>query len=466
MIKNDWWSADIRSLSRALLFVLGYLGVGFLSLCSVNLQAQPTGRNILFIVVDDLRNWVGYAGDYPGTVHTPNIDALAAQSTRYLNAYTTATHCLGSRTSVMMGMSPATHGVGFGRNIYSYIGPVYDAIYNNPAVVSLPQALTGYYSASTGKVFHTPEPSKWNENGPTPSVQALYNVWNPGPDGTYLYARELGNTDWVPDRDIADWASSFVTNYSRTQPFFLAVGFNLPHQPWFVPQWAYNYYPQLTAPVPIVGDMNDEPALAVELAGAPRFIPTVTQYQMVQNAGKATDYTRAYLAGITHTDAMIGQVLAALANSPHASNTDIVLWSDHGFHLGEKYHWQKFTLWEQSVRVPLLVRSPMYPPGNVTTPVSLLDLAPTVMDIAGLEPLAQFEGAPLRDTEHHSPIEVYLGAGKATVSGGWKVVDYDLTVPGIDDMAVYWVDMDRKEKNNLVIPLVQAILKAQAAKGG
>jgi arylsulfatase A-like enzyme len=425
------------------------LAFTFFFVFSASLQAQPTGRNILFIVVDDMRNWAGYTGDYEGAVHTPNIDALAAQSTRYLNAYATATHCLGSRTSVLMGMSPPSHGVGHTHNFFTYVGPVYDAIYDNPAVVSLPEVMTGYYTATTGKVFHYPEPSKWDESGPAPYVQYLYNIWLPGPDGTHLYAAEVGDTDLVPDMEIADWASSFVTAYDRPEPFFLSVGFNLPHQPWFVPAWAYNHYPQVFVEVPITGDMDDEPALAVELAAMPNFGP-LSIFELVQNAGKSEEYTRAYLAGITHTDAMIGQVLAALANSPHADTTDIVFWSDNGFQLGEKEHWMKFTFWESSIRVPLLIKSPKYPPGDVTSPVSLLDLAPTVLDLAGVAANAQFEGVPLHDAGNRSPVEVFVGPGKATVdSAGLKLIDYDTSLAGLGDFAAYSLPLDPKELNNI-----------------
>jgi choline-sulfatase len=194
--------------------------------------AQPTGRNILFIVADDMRTWVNYDDNFSGRYYTPNIDQLAAESTRYRTAYPTIPKCLGSRTSVMMGMSPPIHGLGYNRSFGYYDGGwPYLSIYEWSSSVSLPEALTGYYTAATGKVFHSPLPDKWDESGPTPIMTDYYTPWLPGPDNTYFYAEEITEEDDNPDQRIADWATNFVQTYSGEEPFFLAVGFNLPHQP-------------------------------------------------------------------------------------------------------------------------------------------------------------------------------------------------------------------------------------------
>lgn len=417
--------------------------------------ADPPTRNILFIAVDDLRNWVGYTGDYEGTVHTPNIDALAAVSTRYLNAYAPVPQCVGSRTSVMMGLSPATHHITratFGLDSATL------AIYDNPALMSLPQVLSqnGYHTAATGKVFWKPYPDRWNEAGPTPPN--LLILGDPGPDNTYLDDQVLPEGEEHPDQTVADWAANFISTYTGAEPFFLAAGFYLPHTPWVAPQWAYDLYPleDIVTSVPPVNDLDDEPAPAVSLVSG--LTPLgLTQYQLIEYAGKAADYTRAYLASISHTDAMVGQVLAALASSPYASNTDVIFWSDHGFHLGEKFHWNKNTFWEQSVKVPLLVSSPgnpNYPVGDVTAAVGLLDLAPTVLDLAGLDPFLQFEGVPLRNAGNHGPVKIYFNNGRATVTQfGRKSIDYDLSLAqGSSDQAAYNLLTDKNEEFNIWTP--------------
>ncbi len=418
-------------------------------------SADPP-RNILFIAVDDLRNWVGYGGDYAGTIHTPNIDALAAVSTRYLNAYTTVPQCVGSRTSVMMGMSPATHHL---TTALWGVEPSYLAIYDNPAIVSLPQVMSqnGYYTAVTGKVFNNSLPDRWDESGPisNPTV----NIWDPGPDNTYLTAEVSPSNEVHPDQEVANWAVNFINTYPEgNEPFFLATGFYLPHLPWRIPQWAYDLYPleEVVVSTPIPGDLEDEPTMAVKLANAQKY-NGMPQYELIETAGKAAEYTRAYLAGISHTDAMIGELLAALAASPHANNTDIILWSDHGYHLGEKFHWAKNTFWEQSTKIPLLVSSPgngNYPVSDVTAAVSLLDLAPTVLDLAGIAPYAQFEGVPLRNGANHGSVQIYFNKGRATVTqAGRKTIDYDLeTAQGAIDQAAYNLLSDKGEQYNVWAP--------------
>jgi len=435
-------------------------------------QATPTGRNILFIAVDDLRNWVGYNSDYAGTVYTPHIDALAAESTRYLNAYTSVPQCTGSRTTIMLGQSPATHRIT--RASFGTGDSAYNAIYNNPELVSLPEVMSanGYYSAASGKVFSNPLPERWDEQGPTTLLAELFDGFDPQVDNTFLSASVTPANTLHPDQLVANWSSEFVARYNSSQPFFLAVGFYLPHIPWDVPQWAYDLYPiqDVVVHTPLAADMTDEPLAARALADAPIFAPPLTQYDLVQLAGRAAKYTQAYLASVSHTDAMVGQLLTALNNSPNATNTDVIFWSDNGFHLGEKFHWRKNTLWEQAARVPLLVRStgnPGYPPRDVSEPVSLLDLAPTVLDLAGLPPFSQFEGVPLHDAANRGPVEIFFNNGRATLVNGFKIIDYDIhALPSITDMAAYWLEFDPGETNNLILPLLAAIMKCQARSTG
>jgi arylsulfatase A-like enzyme len=448
---RDWNMKVVLSRSTEKLFMMFawfVLSAGWGQTASAD---PPSPRNIVFIAVDDLRNWVDYSGDYAGTVHTPNIDALAAVSTRYLNAYATVPQCIGSRTSVMMGLSPATHHIT--APLWG-VEPLYKAIYNNPALLSLPQVLSqnGYYTASTGKVFGVPLPTRWDEAGPTNNP--VYNPFDPGPDNTFLNPGVQPEFEEHPDQTTANWAVNFLASYDGTKPFFLAAGFHLPHVPWVVPQWAYDLYPieEIVVSTPITDDLADEPAAAVALVDPPN--NNLSQYEIIEYAGKAADYTRAYLASISHTDAMIGQLLAALAASPYANNTDVIFWSDNGYHLGEKFHWGKVTLWDQSAKVPLLVSSPgnpNYPVGDVTSPVSLLELAPTVLDLAGAAPFPQFEGVPLYDAVNRSPVEIYLNDGRAVIlPGDRKSIDYNLDLnQGLSDLAAYLLS-DSQEENNLL----------------
>lgn len=425
---------------------------------SASSRAQPT-HNFLFIAVDDLRNWLGYTGEYPGVI-TPNIDALAANSTRYRNAYTSAPLCTSSRTSVMFGLSPDALGMtGFVLPTW----PQYVAIFNNPNLQSIPELLSGngYHTAAAGKVFHLQHTERWNETGPPIDIASIVD-WSPGPDNTYINPEVLADTEIHPDQAVADWGVNFINNYAYSVPgiagelFFLALGFYQPHLPWRVHQAYYDLYPleQIVAPAPVYGDLDDVPPQGVALANAPLLpggLPTDTA---IEASGRAPDYTRAYLASISHTDAMVGQILTALANSPYAPNTTVIFWSDHGYHLGEKFHWHKVTFWQESAKVPLLISSPSanYPVSDVTDEVSLLDLAATVVDLAGLPPFPQFQGAPLHDTQQRSPVEIYYDDGMATVVNGIKTINYDRNLPGTGDMERYNLLTDPYEVTNLLPP--------------
>ena len=396
-------------------------------------------RNILFIVIDDMR--------LDSQALTPNIDALAAASTNYTNAYASVPVCFGSRATLITGMSPATHGFTEGFVLPS----ASQAFYNNPSLTTLPEELTaaGYHTATMGKVNHATFPAHWDQVQPFTSILSYLNPLDPGPDGTYFNPLILPLADTHPDQAVADWAENFINTYSGTDPFFLAIGFEQPHLPWVLPQSYYDMYPSPVAHVPPANDFSDEPVRAVEVAERP-LISGVPQHDVVVNAGKAADYTGAYLAAMTHTDDMVGQVIAALQGSSYANNTDIVLLSDHGYHLGEKAHWRKQTFWEPAVRVPFMIQSPLLPPGDVTTPVSLLDVAPTIMDIAGATAPSQFEGVSLASGS--SPVEIYMEDGMATVVGSTKTIDYFVSLPDGNHNAQYDLLTDPGELVNLTPP--------------
>ncbi len=398
-----------------------------------------TQRSVLFIAIDDLR--------VDGRAITPALDALAAQSTVYSNAYTTALWCLPARTSVMFGLSPATHRVGLANELPDYDAPPFTDIYDNPELQALPElfAAAGHTTGVAGKVFHEPQPSRWDVNGPPIPWSDFYDPLDDAGDGTYLHNAPLPEGEAHPDEAIAEWGVQFINNQSG--PFFLAIGFFQPHLPWIAPQWAYDLYPDITAHEPVPGDLDDESELAREYAALPLWLGN-RQYQLVEDADNAVELTRGYLAAISHTDAMVGRLLDALAASPHAASTDIVVWSDHGFHLGEKFHWRKRTYWQPTVQVPLIIRAASLAPGTVGDAVSLLDLGPTVLDLAGLPAAAQFEGVSLR--VGRSAVEVYDRNGRALISNGSKEVDYDIDLPGDADRARYDLDEDPGELRNLV----------------
>lgn len=438
-------------------------GVGHVSCClahavlvfavllfSASVSAQAD-RNIVFIAIDDLR--------VDAQAITPNLDTLAQQATVYSQAYTTALYCLPSRTTTMFGISPANHRVGLTQIFFNENTPEYQAIYGNPAILSLPEILgtNGYTTAVSGKVFHTPQPARWSLNGPAVPWSYLNTLPFLGPMAGLVNRGVFPANETHPDQAIADYAVNFIANHGiQDGPFFLGVGFFQPHLPWVAPQWAYDMYNgvTVTAHTPTPGDLDDEPPVAVKSYTQQLLSPGTPQettlHQLIVDNAEEVNLTRAYLAAASHTDAMIGLVLSALAASPHASNTDVIIWSDHGYQLGEKFRWAKLSYHQPTVLVPLLIKSPMIPAGDVSQPVSLLDLAPTVLDLATGGTHPQFEGVSLRVGS--SPVKIHHQYGEAVITGSDKTIDYDTRIPGNNDRAAYDLASDPLELINLVPP--------------
>jgi arylsulfatase A-like enzyme len=240
------------------------------------------------------------------------------------------------------------------------------------------------------------------------------------------------------------------------RPWFMAIGLFQPHLPWRLPAWAFDLHPlaQVALPQVRAEDLDDIPAMGVELAHHPASVingQRITQHELVVRSGLWAEHVQAYLAACSHTDAMVGQILAALDNSRYARDTAVVLWSDHGYHLGEKLHWRKMALWEQTTRVPLLVRAPwrVEAGGGFDDPVSLLDLAPTLTDLAGIPTPAQFEGQSLVGITPAAaaarPARTRWGSAVSIRKGKWRWTRYR-----DGGQELYNLEEDPREYNNLL----------------
>ncbi len=345
--------------------------------------------NVLFIAVDDLNDWTTFYGGHPD-VKTPQLQRLAERGTRFTRAYCSAPACNPSRASLLCGIRPSTSGV------------YHNA---NPWRAQLPEAVTlpglfmehGYKVHGGGKIFHGGfrDPQSWHfyqkrgrdpypENRPVNGIpKTAHFDWGPVPVGD----------EAMGDTVVCDWAIEFLAQ-QHDRPFFLAVGLFRPHLPWYAPQKYFDMYPleEIALPKVIEDDLDDVPPLGVRMARPEGDHARVTA---TNNWKKAV---QGYLASITYADHQIGRVLDALEASPYADNTLIVLWSDHGWHLGEKEHWRKFALWEEATRVTLLFDVPGLTKADTVCPrtVSLLDLYPTLADLCGLPVGAHLEGRSLR----------------------------------------------------------------------
>ena len=358
---------------------------------------QTTKPNVLFIAVDDLNDWVGCLRGHP-QARTPNMDRLAKRGTLFTNAHVQAPLCNPSRSSVLTGLRPSSTG------IYG-LKPGIRAVDVTKDCVTLPQHFhqNGYFTASFGKVFHDgsiPKPLQKNE----------FEMWGPAPSmplPKQKFVRtpsSIAAMDWgafpEDDRDQPDWktadnAIAQLRSRPKDKPFFLAVGFRLPHVPCFASQKWFDQFPaeaKIALPPQQINDRADVPFFAWYLhwkLPEPRLSWLIESHQW-------KPLIRAYLASTMFVDSQIGRVLDALDASGEAANTIVVLWSDHGWHLGEKDITGKNSLWERSTHVPLIFAGPGIAVGARSgRPVELLDLYPTLVDLASLPAKQGLEGHTL-----------------------------------------------------------------------
>ncbi len=357
-----------------------------------------TRKNILFIAIDDQNDWIGCLGGHP-QVKTPNIDALAKRGTLFSNAHCQAPLCNPSRSSLLTGLRPSSTG------IYG-LAPGIREVVQTKQHITLPQTFTsaGYFTSTSGKIYHDgsmrrsdqkAEFNEWSKPSPMPKPkQPIAKL--PGPDrhpamDWGVFPDKDENT---PDWNIAKTAIGAIERAPVEKPFFIAAGFRLPHVPCFAPQAWFDLYPDAGMLMPPVkeDDRDDLPKFADFLHWK---LPE-PRLSTLRAMNEWRPLVRAYLASISLMDAQVGRVVAALDRSGRAGNTIIVLWSDHGWHLGEKLITGKNTLWNESTRVPLVFAGPDIQANQVCTrPAELLDIFPTLLELTGMPARPDLEGHSL-----------------------------------------------------------------------
>ena len=359
-------------------------------LCSSLAQAQQKKQyNVLFIAVDDLNDWVAAYGKHAG-VKTPNIDRLASQGMLFKRAYCSAPSCNPSRASMLTGVRPSTSGVYF--NDQPWRPVMHDA-------VTLPQYFTqnGYDVMGTGKIFHEVynDKASWPVYYPVPP--SLKPAKAKKKDTSVVGTRfEWGpldaNDSLMADFKIAERGIDYLKQ-DHTKPFFLAVGIIKPHLSWYVPQKYFDMYPltEVKRPLVIPNDLDDVPPAGVKMAKREGDHRYVTKNNLWENA------VQGYIASISFADAQIGRLLDALDKSKYKSNTIVVLFGDHGWNLGEKEHWRKFALWEETTHVPFIISAPeMVKPNSVCDrTVNLMDIYPTLIDMCSFPARKGIEGVSI-----------------------------------------------------------------------
>lgn len=355
----------------------------------VNLQAtEYTPYNILFIAIDDLNDWTGFLGGHPDAL-TPHMDELAASGMVFENAHCAVPSCNPSRCAIMAGFKPWGSGIytnpGGGRSHQNLrVSPVTTTAYTLPEYLSN----HGYYTLSRGKIYHFP--TDYNDT---------WDYWEPNSgsygsiNGNHFYRADRvtwGATDQKAENTMdflaAKWASGQLQQ-DFDKPFFMACGIFRPHLPWYVPQEFFDKFNIDSIDLPTINtnDLNDIGFVAD------------SDYSNLETNGKLREAAWAYLANVNYADSCVGIIMDALKKSKYYENTIVILWGDHGWHLGEKLRYRKFTLWEEATRMPLIIRVPGVTPENARSkePVNLVDIYPTLTHLCQLPPNTNNQGKNL-----------------------------------------------------------------------
>jgi arylsulfatase A-like enzyme len=430
------------------------------SFCMPHSSFAAERPNVLFIAIDDLRD----LSTFPGA-KMPNLDRLASMGMKFTRAYCAAPVCNPSRAALMSGLRPSTTGVyennADGRTVI-------------PPEHALPATFrkAGYFTAGAGKIDH----EKFDQH-------ELWDAWqkndgkDPTPNEKVVAANFLRSPLDCADSEMQDYrivqyGIDFLGGKKVKQPFFLAIGLHKPHSPWNVPRKYYDQYPleSITLPPYLKGDTKDLPPAGQKMAQwAGTLLPKPTgDHAAIIGRDQWKEAIQGYLAASAFADAMVGRLLDAYETSRYRENTIICLWSDHGWHLGEKDHWRKFSLWEEGTRSPLYWIVPgMTKPGSVCeTPVDFMSLYPTLTALCRIETPKHVEGisiTPLladpKAAWEHPAITTYLENNHAIRVQGWRYIRY---ADGGEEL--YDEAADPNEWKNLASDPKHAAKKAELAK--
>lgn len=447
-------------------------------------QLKSKGYNVLFIAVDDMNDWVGCFGGNSQAI-TPNMDRFAKERAIVMDkAYCASTVCCPSRTAILTGKHAASTGV-YGNT---------QNLKNAPKakdLITLPEyfAKNGYFTLSAGKIFHKhaklggSQEENWAFNETVnPGGAGNGMLWEESP-GAVLAGKFEGvkkekgaeketvrwgackaSVEETRDYLACKWAGDQLARDFDGKPFFMALGISKPHLPWIVPQQFFDLYPlDKIQPVEIFrDDLND----VLRKDGKPLFQNDIGFFAEIDKANLHKQAQRAYLANLSYVDHCLGVVFDQLAKSKYAENTIVMLWGDHGWHLGEKTKYGKTDLWEESDRVPFIVRVP-----GVTPPaakcqgvVNLLDMYPTLVELCGLPANAENEGRSFASLLKNPKMEwnyptrtTYGFKNHSLTDGRYRYTNYGGRGEGAEELYDHSVD-PLEHKNLAANPDTQEII--------
>jgi arylsulfatase A-like enzyme len=448
---------------RQFLQLTGTASLGsMISGCGMFSKNTHQPPNVLLISIDDLNNWIEPLGGHP-QANTPNLRRFSEQSVNFTNAYCASPSCNPSRTALLTGKHPHVTGVYKNPQIWRHI---------IPKETTLPQFFkeAGYRAAGAGKIFHNnmPDPKSWDDYFPS-KIQHMPYHYLPAkdPNSGDTFFKKMDNEireddpkgltfnmpvfdrmyiafDFEPlpfrtkqtgDYSSVKWISEQMQK-KKDKPFFLACGLYRPHLPWYVPQEFFDKFPLENIQLPKVyeKDWDDLPEEAKKTARG-------IYHKHVTEAGLWKKAVQGYLASISFADHLFGQLMKSLEASGQAENTIVVVFSDHGWQLGEKKHWRKFALWQNVINSVCMIKVPKGTPGlpsgskdgfSCNRNVSLVDLFPTLAKLCGLKPKEGMTGRsliPLLKNPSISwgyPVITSLGDKHySVIKDEWHYINYD-----------------------------------------
>lgn len=419
---------------------------------AANTKKAPA-RNILLIMADDLAPRLGTYGQ---PVKTPRIDQMAREGVLFERAYAQFPWCSPSRASMLTGTRPDT------TKVYDLATSFRAAL---PDISTLPQYFRehGYFSGRVGKIFHQSVPGGIGKSGPD-DPKSWDQVSDPRGRDKDAENGKLKNTTpgiawgsalaWLDDEGddseqtdgkVAEAAIEML-RANKDKPFFIAVGFYRPHVPLVAPRRYFELYPPASIQI-----ADESPA---SLAAVPEYTKAWTPDNFAMSAEEQRQIIRAYHASTSFMDAQVGLVLDELKRLGLDDDTIVVFTSDHGFMLGEHGQWMKTVLWDQANQVPLVIRAPGVGKAGGRSPrtVELLDLYPTLVDLAGLPPYARNEGKSLvpllrqPKARWHRAAHSQLTGGRSVRTERWHYIEWE---GGRLGAQLYDMRRDPGQKHNL-----------------
>jgi iduronate 2-sulfatase len=419
----------------------------FVALSAGLAAAEPRPRyNVVWIVADDLNTDVGCCGQ--SLARTPNIDRLAARGVRFDRAYAQYALCNPSRSSFLSGYLPDRTGV---------IEQDVHARKALPDAVFLPQCfrIAGYFAAAAGKIHHGGkhiDRGSWDsyedDKGSDPQEAAAAALRRGNEDRSPRWLPQDGDGSSTQDGVNTRTIERLIEARSRqANPFFLALGLHRPHLPWTAPRKYFDLFPPSQMPLRDLLVGADIPRVALR-----------TEWPIGTKADSGPDAVAAYQACVSFTDENVGRIMATLDRLNLWDRTIVVFMGDHGFHLGDHGLWSKKTLFEQALRVPLIVVRPGGRNAGRTCrrTVELLDIYPTLADLCGLSPPGDLHGASLgpllddpdapRDRPARSMVVHDGTVGRSVRTERWRYTEWDGGRAGVE---LYDHDLDPLELRNL-----------------